>query len=246
MSICQARSSSSSTTREYYTEGELLPGSPAQLYYYGVDQIGSVRRAFTSTSNAPAFSYDAYGNALQTTAFQTDVGYAGMFYNSDSGLYLTQFRAYDPVSGRWTSRDPLGKGGDPLSNLYLYVGDNPLSYVDPQGLAEIPQTVPPNIPGGPYSPSGPGQLPGHFYGPAQPKGPRTQCQWVPPESEGGTPGSQGYWKIQPPGEPWQRYSPDGNPLTDEEAHPGSPQAEPPVEPSPEVPPEIPPIIGDVP
>jgi hypothetical protein len=30
-----------------------------------------------------------------------------MFFNADSGLYLTQYRAYDPVSGRWLSRDPI-------------------------------------------------------------------------------------------------------------------------------------------
>jgi hypothetical protein len=30
-----------------------------------------------------------------------------MFLNADSGLYLTQYRAYDPVSGRWLSRDPI-------------------------------------------------------------------------------------------------------------------------------------------
>ncbi len=32
-----------------------------------------------------------------------------MFYNADSGLYLTQYRAYDAISGRWLSRDPIGE-----------------------------------------------------------------------------------------------------------------------------------------
>jgi RHS repeat-associated protein len=32
-----------------------------------------------------------------------------MFFNADSGLYLTQYRAYDPVPGRWLSRDPIGE-----------------------------------------------------------------------------------------------------------------------------------------
>ena len=35
-----------------------------------------------------------------------------MFYNADSGLYLTQYRAYDPVAGRWLSRDPIGEMDD--------------------------------------------------------------------------------------------------------------------------------------
>src|SRR5690242_6381537 len=90
--ICQARNSTNAVTREYYPEGEFLPGSPAQPYYYGVDQIGSVRRAFASTTSAPAFSYDPYGNALQATAPVTDLNFVGMLYSTDSGLNLTQYR----------------------------------------------------------------------------------------------------------------------------------------------------------
>lgn len=109
MWLCQAHNSSGSIIREYFAEGEFVPGSPAQPYYYGPDQIGSVRRVFASASNAPAYSYDPYGNALQSTAPLTDFGFAGMFYNADSGLYLTRYRGYDPVAGRWLSRDPLGE-----------------------------------------------------------------------------------------------------------------------------------------
>ena len=66
-------------------------------------------KCFSSTASAPAYAYDPYGNALQATAPLTDFNYAGMFYNADSGLYLTQYRAYDPVAGRWLSRDPVGE-----------------------------------------------------------------------------------------------------------------------------------------
>ncbi len=116
--LCQARNASNSVTREYFSEGEYVPGSPAQPYYYGADQIGSVRRVFASTSSAPPYSYDPYGNPLQGTAPLTDFGYAGMFYNADSGLYLTQYRAYDPVAGRWLSRDPLGEDSVKFSDRH--------------------------------------------------------------------------------------------------------------------------------
>jgi RHS repeat-associated protein len=131
--ICQARSASDVPTREYFSEGEFVPGSSPQPYYYGPDQIGSVRRVFASASTAPAYKYDPYGNALQSTARLTDFNYAGMFYNGDSGLYLTQYRAYDPVSSRWLSRDPIGEIGDPSANLYRYVNGNPISLNDPDG-----------------------------------------------------------------------------------------------------------------
>jgi RHS repeat-associated protein len=134
--ICQARNASNAITREYFTEGEYVPGSPGQPYYYGPDQIGSVRHVFASTSSAPAYSYDPYGNALQGTAPLTDFNYAGMFYNADSGLYLTQYRIYDPVSGRWLSRDPIGERADQLvgSQIPAFLTDTiTASATDPFG-----------------------------------------------------------------------------------------------------------------
>lgn len=130
---CQARNSSNITTRSYYAEGEFIPGSPSQRDYYAPDQLGSVRRVFTA-SQAPSYDYDPYGNPLQTTAPLTDFGYAGTFYNADSGLDLTWFRAYDPVIGRWLSRDPSGEGADQEGSLYAYVGSDPVNLTDPLGL----------------------------------------------------------------------------------------------------------------
>ncbi|MCC6471583.1 MAG: hypothetical protein IT563_24920 [Alphaproteobacteria bacterium] len=111
--ICQARNASNAVARSYFSEGEFVPGSPAQPYYYGQDQLGSIRRAFVNTSSAPAYSYDLYGVTVSGTTPSTDFGYAGMFFSSDSGLYLTRYRAYDSIGGRWLSRDPLGERGRP-------------------------------------------------------------------------------------------------------------------------------------
>ncbi len=75
-----------------------------------------------------AYDYDPYGNALQTPAsgpmpvgnplhapaggLTPDFRYAGMYYDSGSGLYLTRYRAYDPRTARWLSRDPAGEMND--------------------------------------------------------------------------------------------------------------------------------------
>lgn len=136
--ICQARNANNEILREYFLEGEFIPGSPAESFYYATDQIGSIRRVFESTSSAPAYSYDPFGNSLQATPLITDIGYAGMFYNADSGLYLTRYRAYDPVSGRWLSRDPIPATGALVANLYTYVGGNPISFTDRLGLCSDP------------------------------------------------------------------------------------------------------------
>ena len=136
-------------TREYFAEGEYVPGSPAQPYYYGPDQIGSVRRVFASTASAPAYSYDPYGNALQGTAPLTDFNYAGMFYNADSGLYLTQYRAYDPVAGRWLSRDPLGEMRtivkDGMSTSVAHALGSTVPLIAPDDVTSSPEVASENI-----------------------------------------------------------------------------------------------------
>jgi RHS repeat-associated protein len=131
---CQARNASNAVTRAYYAEGEFSPGSPGVSAYYAPDQIGSVRRVFTSAS-APVYDYDPYGAPLQTTSPATDFGWAGMFNQADAGLDLTPARAYSPVLGRWLSRDPMGEDVDPDGNLYVYVGGEPVVGTDPSGLA---------------------------------------------------------------------------------------------------------------
>ena len=88
------------------------------------------------------------------------------------------------------------------------------------GVAGVTVPSPNPIPGGPWA-AAKGQLPGDFYGPPRPKGPRNFLRWVPNEAEGGPPGSQGYWKRWtpelPPGD-WQRFDTEGVPRTIPEVH----------------------------
>jgi len=59
-------------------------------------------------------------------------GKYGIMYEPN-GLYYMRARYYDAETGRFISEDPIGfEGGD--VNLYSYVGNNPISYVDPLGL----------------------------------------------------------------------------------------------------------------
>jgi RHS repeat-associated protein len=54
-----------------------------------------------------------------------------MFHLPETGLYLTHYRLYDPDTGRWLNRDPIGEEGG--INLYAYVEGNPVNFVDPTG-----------------------------------------------------------------------------------------------------------------
>jgi RHS repeat-associated protein len=59
--------------------------------------------------------------------------YAGGIYDQDTGLVRFGARDYDPISGRWTAKDPIRfAGGD--ANMYAYVANDSMNVVDPSGL----------------------------------------------------------------------------------------------------------------
>ena len=65
-------------------------------------------------------------------------GFAGGLYDPQTGLTRFGARDYDPETGRWTSKDPIGFGGGD-TNLYGYVLAAPQSLVDPAGLDALTQ-----------------------------------------------------------------------------------------------------------
>jgi len=133
-SLCQSRTATDVVARRYYAEGELRPQGNT-LLYYSRDHLGSVRDVLNVPNGGriASFDYDADGKATQTAGrLSTDFRYAGIFYLQEAGLYLTQYRAYDPNTGRWLSRDPIGELGG--INLYGYVGGNPVNHTDSSGL----------------------------------------------------------------------------------------------------------------
>jgi RHS repeat-associated protein len=69
---------------------------------------------------------------IGSRAFQP-FGFAGGLYDPHTGLVRFGARDYDPQTGRWASKDPIQfLGGD--SNLYGYVLNDPLNWLDIKGL----------------------------------------------------------------------------------------------------------------
>lgn len=104
-------------------------------YRFVTDERGSVRLLLDATTGAVAqrLDYDVWGNVTADTnpGFQP-FGFAGGHYDRDTSLVRFGARDYDPSTGRWTAKDPLGFGGG-QANLYAYVGNDPLNFVDPSG-----------------------------------------------------------------------------------------------------------------
>lgn len=105
-------------------------------YYYHNDGLGSiVQLTNPSGSIIQSYQYDAYGNIIQKQGnLPNQFTYTGRELDSESGLYYYRNRYYDPKIGRFTSQDPLGMVDGP--NLYTYVNNNPINFIDPWGFSK--------------------------------------------------------------------------------------------------------------
>jgi len=85
------------------------------------------------------FKYDEFGNAEASStppsalSGHSYVGGLGQRNEGASlGLYYARQRFYDPATGRFLTRDPMGFAGG--LNEFGYVGQNPTNWADPSGL----------------------------------------------------------------------------------------------------------------
>ena len=105
-------------------------------YYLIYDQVGSLRVLSDTLGNeVKSIRYDSYGNILEESnpSMQVPFGFAGGLYDRDTGLIRFGYRDYDPQTGKWTAKDPIGfNGGD--TSLYGYVLNDPVNGFDPTGL----------------------------------------------------------------------------------------------------------------
>jgi len=104
------------------------------------DLLGSVV-AYTNGTGAVAgtVNYLPFGSMANSTGFQTPLYlYTGRSYEAVSGLYHYRTRAYDPEVGRFTSVDPMSRLMRLAPDVYVYTGNNPVTFVDPHGFGRTP------------------------------------------------------------------------------------------------------------
>jgi RHS repeat-associated protein len=121
-----------------YSDRTMAGGSEETFTYNpSVGHVVALTNAIGVTTETNRF--DAFGNIIGTTGFslnnrlantkERDVSIPGVFTIDNHG-----FRYYNPVTGRYISRDPIGYGDG--MNPYLYVHNNPINRIDPLGLED--------------------------------------------------------------------------------------------------------------
>jgi len=114
--------------------------------YYHTDVHGSVVAVTDNVGEtSERYVYDAYGTPsifdpdglpINTSQFGNRKLYVARRYDESSGLYYHRARWFDPLSGRYDTRDPIRVWHDLVNsgNGYCYVRNNPIVNSDPTGM----------------------------------------------------------------------------------------------------------------
>jgi RHS repeat-associated protein len=133
---CEERGADGTTVnRRTFDNGEQVAGTSR---YFTTDHLRSVTAVSDNSASVLArYTYEPWGSRSLTTGVDsTRIGFTGHDWHETASGWLAQYRLLDPATGRWTSEDPLGLADGP--NVYGYVRNNPVGFVDPDGRASAP------------------------------------------------------------------------------------------------------------
>jgi RHS repeat-associated protein len=123
-----------------YTHGSgvdepLIMRRDGASYYYHADGLGSITHITDAAGNiVQSYVYSAFGEIVtQDGSLPNSYTYTGREHDPESGLYYYRARYYDAKVGRFLQTDPIGYAGGDV-NMYAYVANNPVNWVDPTGL----------------------------------------------------------------------------------------------------------------
>ena len=102
-----------------------------ETVYSMLDGLGSVTGTLDAAGGvASSSAYSVFGQPAGTgpVGLGDVYGYTGHAWDADAGMHFARARWYDAGVGRFASEDPVD-----AMNLYPYVGNQPMDYVDPTG-----------------------------------------------------------------------------------------------------------------
>jgi RHS repeat-associated protein len=117
--------------------------SPVNYFYVLNDHGDVVGLRDSSGVMVVSYGYEAFGRVIKAEGTATTgdgkslrsenpFRYASYVYDEETFLYYLNDRYYRPLTGRFLTRDEI-----PGDNRYVYVENNPIQYVDPDGYIPV-------------------------------------------------------------------------------------------------------------
>ena len=116
------------------------PFRKEEVAFYQCDHPGTPQE-LTDHEGRIAWSaqYKAWGETKQTISeagrkagFRNPIRFQGQYFDDETGLHYNRYRYYDPASGRFVSKDPIGLSGG--INLHTCAPSS-IGWIDPLGLS---------------------------------------------------------------------------------------------------------------
>ncbi|QVN23349.1 RHS repeat domain-containing protein [Burkholderia pyrrocinia] len=131
------------------TDGRFVQVPPKTRHttlFYQNDHLGTPQELLDDSGKVVWLArYKAWGGRKEnwwelrdSAEALTPIRFQGQYYDEETGLHYNRHRYYDPATGRFISKDPIGLQGG--LNVYQYA-PNPVEWVDPLGLAKMPGGV---------------------------------------------------------------------------------------------------------
>jgi len=102
------------------------------LYYYHDDRLGTPQLVTDNSAAVQwAGNYEPFGGVDVTGSITQNLRLPGQYADAETGWSQNGVRTYAQDLGRYIEADPIGLSGG--MNVYAYVRNNPLRFVDPYG-----------------------------------------------------------------------------------------------------------------
>jgi RHS repeat-associated protein len=119
---------------EFFTRTEVALGTTSHLLRAALSSTIAV--ADNSGVVQTEHTYEPFGGTITTgTSNMNPFQYTGR-ENDTTGLYYYRARYYQPMLKRFIAEDPLFSERTRGNNLYAYVDNNPITFLDPRGLSK--------------------------------------------------------------------------------------------------------------
>ncbi|MEZ5473034.1 MAG: RHS repeat-associated core domain-containing protein [Marinicella sp.] len=116
-----------------------------KIYFIHPDHLDTPR-TIVDNNNQTIWQWhsDPFGAQLANQDPDTDASdfefnhrFPGQYFDTETQTHYNYFRDYEPLTGRYVQSDPIGLEGG--INTFVYVGSDPISWLDPTGLIKLPK-----------------------------------------------------------------------------------------------------------